>query len=544
MRTTALILLYILLLTHTCFAQCKEELLQQALDTYNKKAYAASAALYRKAIDAGAGDANNYYNAACSYALSGDKEHAFVYLNNAVQNGYTDVDHLRKDTDLDTLHTDTRWQQLLAATTAKAERMKTWWNSKALETPYGAAMSAEEKAAGIARLWSEVKYNFANFDLVPALNWDSLYMAFLPRAIAAKSTADYYMILASMIAQLHDGHSNVYAPPALSNTLYARPAFRTRLVEDKVMVVTVWSDSLRRQGIREGLELLAINGMPVKAYAEKYVRPYQSASTSQDLDVRTYEYALFCGSADSLIHAEFADEKGKRFTCDIKRLRAGEGARNIPPYTLTWPDKHVALIALNSFESDQPAQAFLKDFDTLAQNASAIIFDVRNNGGGSGGVGFTILGCLTQQPFSISSWYTRDYRPAARAWGQTEERFGSGSNTWQADGKRYYDKPVYVLTSARTFSAAEDFVVAFDAMHRGRIIGEATGGSTGQPLFFSLPGGGSARVCTKRDTYPDGKEFVGKGVQPQIQVKPAVHDVQSGRDAVLEAALQEIRKTH
>lgn len=102
--------------------------------------------------------------------------------------------------------------------------------------------------------------------------------------------------------------------------------------------------------------------------------------------------------------------------------------------------------------------------------------------------------------------------------------------------------PVIVLTSPRTFSAAEDFAVAFDAMQRGTIVGEATGGSTGQPLLFSLPGGGSGRVCTKRDTYPDGREFVGVGVQPHIKVAPTVADFRNGRDTVLEAALAELKK--
>jgi C-terminal processing protease CtpA/Prc len=77
---------------------------------------------------------------------------------------------------------------------------------------------------------------------------------------------------------------------------------------------------------------------------------------------------------------------------------------------------------------------------------------------------------------------------------------------------------------------------------RGKIAGEPTGGSTGQPLFFKLPGGGMARVCTKRDSYPDGRDFVGKGVQPQIIVHPTVSDVRAGRDPVLEAALRELRK--
>ena len=73
----------------------------------------------------------------------------------------------------------------------------------------------------------------------------------------------------------------------------------------------------------------------------------------------------------------------------------------------------------------------------------------------------------------------------------------------------------------------------------GKVIGEASGGSTGQPLMFDLPGGGFGRVCTERDTYPDGKEFVGVGIQPDIVVKPLLADVRKNKDTVLEAALKQ-----
>jgi C-terminal processing protease CtpA/Prc len=79
-------------------------------------------------------------------------------------------------------------------------------------------------------------------------------------------------------------------------------------------------------------------------------------------------------------------------------------------------------------------------------------------------------------------------------------------------------------------------------MQRGRIVGEPTGGSTGQPLLFDLPGGGTGRVCTKRDSYPDGRPFVGVGIQPQLRVSPRVADLQAGRDTVLEAALDLLRR--
>jgi C-terminal processing protease CtpA/Prc len=65
-----------------------------------------------------------------------------------------------------------------------------------------------------------------------------------------------------------------------------------------------------------------------------------------------------------------------------------------------------------------------------------------------------------------------------------------------------------------------------------------TGGSTGQPVSFNLPGGGEARVCGKHDSYPDGKEFVGIGINPDIIVQPTIKDLLNGVDAAKEKALQ------
>ena len=49
------------------------------------------------------------YNLACSYALTGQKDKALNCLNKAVELGYTDLEHLRKDTDLDTIKSDPRF---------------------------------------------------------------------------------------------------------------------------------------------------------------------------------------------------------------------------------------------------------------------------------------------------------------------------------------------------------------------------------------------------------------------------------------------------
>jgi tetratricopeptide (TPR) repeat protein len=53
------------------------------------------------------------YNAACGFALSGNKEEAIDWLEYSVKAGYNDFDHLRKDTDLDSLRNEKRYKKLL-----------------------------------------------------------------------------------------------------------------------------------------------------------------------------------------------------------------------------------------------------------------------------------------------------------------------------------------------------------------------------------------------------------------------------------------------
>jgi hypothetical protein len=90
-----------------------QRLTQAASSAYNQKRYAESAALYLYAIERGRVTNVVYYNAACSLALSGDTERAFACLKDAIENGYLDVDHLKKDADLVPLHGDRRWNELV-----------------------------------------------------------------------------------------------------------------------------------------------------------------------------------------------------------------------------------------------------------------------------------------------------------------------------------------------------------------------------------------------------------------------------------------------
>lgn len=520
------------------FAHDADGLAQRGRAAYAAGQYAESAAFYLRAAAQGP-SAGLLYDAACSQALAGDVDGAFGSLQKAFEGGWSNVAHAEKDVDLAALRGDARWQQLLAAMKERQAADAKLFDSPALASPYRDNISEDEKLAGLSKFWSEVKYNFVYVDKLKQIDWDQLYLDTIPKVRATTSTAAYYRVLMELCARLQDGHTNVYPGPELRNAMMARPLLQTHLVEGNVLVRAVHDPALAAEGIVAGAEVVEVDGEPVLAYAERELVPVTSASTPQDMAQRAYGYAFLSGPIDKAPRVRFRLASGKLLDLDVRRVDAdtyGKAMPSRPPFELRKLPGNVAYVALNSFGDSRAADAWLAAFDQIAASA-AVIVDVRNNGGGNSDVGYKVLATLTDKPFETGRWSTRQYLPTYRAWQRPMPNLDQPHATRPADGKRHFRGPVAVLSSGGTYSAAEDFLVAFASMGRGAIVGEASGGSTGQPLFIKLPGGGVARICTKADTYPDGRAWVGHGIQPTIKAAPTVADLRRGRDTVLEAAL-------
>jgi carboxyl-terminal processing protease len=425
-----------------------------------------------------------------------------------------------------------------------------FWETGALKTPFKPNISDEEKIAGLSKFWSEAKYNFINFPAVPDLDWDKTYLEFIPKVLATKSTLEYYKVLLAFCAKLKDGHTNIYEPSELENEFFGRPAIVTRLVENKVIIIRILDEKLKAEGIEIGQEIIEIDNLPVKKYAEEMVLPYASESTPQSYDVRIYQRSLFNGSTAKPVTLTIQTLSGKVIKKELPRLSRTELSKLVSarkPFEMKMLPGNIAHILVNSM-TDKADEIFAAKYAEI-EKADAIILDLRENGGGNSGIGYNVLAFLVEKSYRSSKWFTRNYRPAYRAWGVPQQKFGEDAETVTAEqlkavrkGAKVYDKPVIVLSSPRTFSAAEDFLVAFKPLKRGLIIGEPSGGSTGQPLLISLPGGGQARICTRRSAFADGTEFIGVGVFPDIWVNPKVSDFIEGKDAVLEVALNQLKK--
>jgi carboxyl-terminal processing protease len=101
-----------------------------------------------------------------------------------------------------------------------------------------------------------------------------------------------------------------------------------------------------------------------------------------------------------------------------------------------------------------------------------------------------------------------------------------------------YQGRLVLLVDRATWSAGEDFVMPFADNGRATLVGETTGGSTGQPYYHTFDNGMGFAVGTKRAYLPDGGQFEGVGLAPDVAVRLRRGDLYAGRDPVLDRAIR------
>ncbi len=411
-------------------------------------------------------------------------------------------------------------------------------------------LSRAEKLYGLSLIWQEANYNFAFFDQVPDLDWDAAYQEFIPLVLATRSTYDYYRTLMRFAALLEDGHTGVRLPQTLQNH-ESYPWILVRNVQDRAIVTNVGRGLEADVPIGSVIEL--VDNVPAADYAAGQQLPYVFSSTEHHRWDEALRWVLR-GPADRSVQITYVTPSGQRRERTLardRRTREDEWllatSTTRPRFELRWLDDEIAYVALNTFNDAGVVDDFEAALPELYR-ARALVIDVRQNGGGNSSNGYEIAAYLTADTLQTSRWRTRQHIAAYKAWGREDYvemnawfDGGTHGDVPPAEGRRL-TVPTVVLQEHETFSAAEDFLVAIDAIPHITTVGRPSGGSTGQPLFFELPGGGSAYICTKRDTYPDGRDFVGIGIQPDVLVEPTVEDVQAVRDPALEQAVRLLRE--
>lgn len=423
---------------------------------------------------------------------------------------------------------------------------------------------------GLSKIWQEVNYNFVYLEKIDRAKWDSTYREMIKTVQETENDYQYYRELQKFCALLKDSHTFVLLPKNIDSLVYTDMfgSYRIRLknIADKAIITHI--NESKKGELPIGSEIVEVNGLSTKEYINQFVAPYISSSTEyvlKDLGVEK----LFTGLKGENYKIKIVTPDGKTKTISLIHDITTEKefyppVKEIQLLDFKWYDNQLAYVAINSFKDPEIIELFLEKLPELMK-AKGLIIDLRQNQGGNTRNGTGILQYLTNDTILYGSRsLTRNHIPSFKAWG----RFANPSDTsaWakksllMSQDRFYYpfdyypttfksnnqkiSIPMVLLIGHKTFSAAEDFLIYADNQKHIIKIGENSHGSTGEPLMFELPGGGFALVCTIKSTFHDGREFVGFGIEPDIEVKPTLNDFIQNNDPVLNRALNYLEQKH
>ncbi len=170
--------------------------------------------------------------------------------------------------------------------------------------------------------------------------------------------------------------------------------------------------------------------------------------------------------------------------------------------------RNIGFVKLNSFPDPSVCRPTAIAAMASLNHADAVIFDLRDNRGGSPDMVALIAAYLFDHPEYM---YNPRESPTQRSWTSSP-----------VPGSRLADKPVYVVTSASTFSGAEQFCYDLKMLKRATLVGETTGGGAHAGVWHRIDDHFGMGIPEIRAVNPFSKaDWEGTGVEPDVKVKAA-----------------------
>jgi hypothetical protein len=198
----------------------------------------------------------------------------------------------------------------------------------------------------------------------------------------------------------------------------------------------------------------------------------------------------------------------------MQRMQATQRRNNYAFERVERLSGNVGYLKLNEFSDAARGGDTVAGAMAFLANTDALIIDLREN-----------LGGTPMMVQLLASYFFGAEIPVHLndlSWRQPGSRSQEVTQWWTVPyllGKRYVDKAVYILTSRRTFSAAEEFTYDLQVLKRATVVGETTGGGANPGGIRRIADHYTVFIPTGHAINPTTKtNWEGKGIEPDIKV--------------------------
>lgn len=312
-----------------------------------------------------------------------------------------------------------------------------------------------------------------------------------------------YAAIRGMLNDIDDPYAELIKPDAAQNfteTFTGKTGVVGLYAENqsgKVVITIVFPDGpAARAGLQVGDIIQSIDGIPLE-------KDTDSSETG----------LLMRGSIGSTLHLEILRGKQILKFDIIREERKFVTTRMLP--------EGIGYISLNAFNGNS-SQQMKKGLETLlAQNPSALIWDLRANEGGDMQAAQDILSYFIPDGLLFSAELTND---------RTVQFYSKG-------GAIAGDIPLMVLMDKTTYSAAETAAAAIADTGRGTTVGSESYGKGLIQATIPLTDGSMLQMTVAKWLSIHGEWYHGHGVPAQIA---AIDNPRTEEDEVLQTAIDEL----
>jgi C-terminal processing protease CtpA/Prc len=387
-----------------------------------------------------------------------------------------------------------------------------------------------------------MRYFFPYLDLMDR-PWADTLVEFLPRFEAAETALAYQTAVAEMTARLQDTHVGVGNAAALEEHLgLFAPPFLVSQVEGQAVVRHV-HDAAAAGGIEVGDVIVAVDGVDI-GEQRKSLQGLIAASTPQAMSQRLDRMQLR-GPKGSTARLRVRDSAGKEREVAVVRSRPYNQDAWLPALRTTPAIYGVLPSGYGYIDLERLAYADADAALDAVMGTPALILDMR---GYPKGTAWAIAPRLVKAPpsrpvvaarFRPPFWDAATMPIDAKAPSHFQLTF---DQALPDTAKPRYQGKVVMLIDAWAISQAEHTCLFVAAATDVTFIGSPTNGANGDVTSMVLPGNLTVRFTGQEVRFADGRQLQRRGVQPHILVQPSIAGVRAGKDEVLEAAIEHLRK--